>query len=72
MVFSPDFLPGAQDTGDFDGFYAQLNFSHRLSRYLEYGLDAGRQVSFAFYGGTVDLYFLCAGRPTGNCSRKPA
>ncbi len=43
-------------TGDYPGYYAQLALTHRLNRYVDYSLSGGRTITFAFYGGTVDLY----------------
>jgi hypothetical protein len=54
-TLSPDFTVGSTN-GDFSGFYGRLGLSHRLNRYLDYTLTAGRSVSFTFYGGTIDLY----------------
>lgn len=42
---------------DFTGVYAQLEIQHRLNEYVDYALSGGRTISFAFYGGTVDLIY---------------
>lgn len=57
-VFSPDgYSTVAPDPGDFSGMYAQLVLTHRVNQHVRYTLSTGRQVSFTFYGGTVDLYY---------------
>jgi len=43
---------------DFSGVYAQLNLSHRVNKILEYGLNGGRMLNFAYFGGKVDQYFI--------------
>jgi hypothetical protein len=55
-TLSPDFTDDTGSNSDFSGFYARLGLSHRLNRYVDYTLTAGRSVSFTFYGGTIDLY----------------
>jgi hypothetical protein len=45
-------------SGDFSGLYADLELTHRLNKYVDYTLSAGRTINFAFYGGNVDLYFV--------------
>jgi hypothetical protein len=56
------YRPGSSSTGtnasNFDGYYLQLNLTHRISQYVDYSLSAGRNISFTFYGGTVDLYYV--------------
>jgi hypothetical protein len=47
-------LPGT--TNQFSGFYAQIGLTHRLNQYVTYTLSGGRSITFAFYGGAVDLY----------------
>lgn len=49
-------LEGPADGDDESGFYAQLGLTHRLNQYLDYVLNASKEVTFAFYGGSVDLY----------------
>jgi len=43
--------------GDFTGYYADLGITHRVNQYVNYTLSAGRTINFAFYGGTIDLYY---------------
>ncbi len=56
VLFSPDPLPTAPDLDEFSGLYCQLALIHRLNEYVTYTLSGGRNVSFTFYGGTIDLY----------------
>jgi hypothetical protein len=42
---------------DFTGVYAQLALKHEVNQYVEYSLSGGRNLNFAFFGGTVDLYY---------------
>jgi len=42
---------------DFTGVYAQIDLRHRLNEYVAYTLTGGRSISFAFYGGSVDLTY---------------
>ncbi len=55
--YLPEFKNAATSAGDFSGIYAQLEVRHRLNQYMDYTLTAGRSLNFAFFGGTVDLYF---------------
>ena len=41
----------------FSGVYTSLDLNHRLNQYVDYTLSLGRNISFAFSGGTVDMYF---------------
>ena len=41
---------------DFDGYYAQLGMQHRVNEFINYSLTAGRNVTFGFSGGAIDLY----------------
>ena len=41
---------------EFTGVYASIEAQHRVNKHLEYGLTAGRSISFGFYAGTIDLY----------------
>jgi len=42
---------------DFTGIYADLGITHRINKYVTYTLSGGRTINFAFYGGTIDLYY---------------
>jgi len=42
---------------EFSGVYAEADLTHRVNQYVNYTLSAGRSISFAFFGGTVDLYY---------------
>lgn len=41
---------------EFTGAYARLSLNHRLNQFVEYALSGGRNISFGFFGGTIDLY----------------
>jgi hypothetical protein len=55
-VYSPSPAAGSPDPGDFTGVYGLFSLLHRVNRFLEYSLNGGRTVNFAYYGGTIDLY----------------
>ena len=40
----------------YDAFYWQIGVQHRINRYFDYDLTAGRTISFGFFAGTVDMY----------------
>lgn len=40
---------------EFTGAYAQVDLHHRINRFLEYDLSGGRNISFGFFAGTMDL-----------------
>ena len=42
----------------FSGLYAEAELAHRLNRFVDYTLAGGRNISFAFFGGTVDLIYV--------------
>jgi len=48
---------GGLDDPPFDAFYVQLSLSHRLNQFINYSLSGGRNVTFGFSGGAIDLYF---------------
>jgi hypothetical protein len=55
--YQPEFNHPATTLGNFSGIYAQLDLTHRLNKYVDYTLTAGRSLNYAFFGGTVDLYY---------------
>jgi hypothetical protein len=56
-VYRPD-ASGTIGAGrEFSGVYAQVAITHRLNEYVDYSLTGGRSLSFALYGGSVDLYY---------------
>ena len=55
-VYSPQSSGTATPGGDFSGMYGQIDIRHRVNRYMEYFLSGGRNLSVAFYGGTIDRY----------------
>jgi hypothetical protein len=55
-VYTPDSSGTTVNGGDFTGMYAQLALTHRVNRYVDYSLTGGRSISFALFGGTVDMY----------------
>jgi hypothetical protein len=56
-----DYLPEdpltTNSISDFTGIYAHLEFQHQLNEYINYTLSGGRTITFAFYGGSVDLFY---------------
>ena len=56
-VYSPESSGTTAAGMDFTGVYAQIAISHRPNASLDYTLSAGRSLNFAFYGGTVDMYY---------------
>lgn len=53
-IFSPDTdFPGISDES---GPYAQLGYTHRLNKLVDYSLSASHRVTFTFYGGTIEMY----------------
>ena len=56
-VYQPDNTGLTNAPGDFTGLYTELGLSHRVNQYVDYTLSAGRTINFAFYGGTIDLYY---------------
>ncbi len=58
-LYSPDTgqSTNSNSVSDFTGIYADLSLQHRLNRFLDYTLSAGRSINFAFYGGSVDLTY---------------
>jgi hypothetical protein len=56
-VFDPELRPGATLDDDLEGIYARATVRHRVNEHVTYSLSGGRNISFTFYGGTIDLYF---------------
>jgi hypothetical protein len=57
-LYSPVSNSALGSNPKFSGVYGQAELIHRLNQYVNYTLTGGRSLNFAFYGGTVDLYFL--------------
>jgi hypothetical protein len=57
-VYSPDSSASPSQAEEFSGIYLQLQASHRLNEYFSHTLSGGRTVNPAFYGGTIETYFL--------------
>jgi hypothetical protein len=55
--YAPENPQSTNVLGDFTGVYAQVEIQHRLNEFVDYTLSAGRSISFAFYGGSVDLIY---------------
>ena len=55
-AYTPEGGQGRNSAPNFGGVYAQLALTHRINQYLNYSLSGGRSITFALYGGTVDLY----------------
>jgi hypothetical protein len=56
-VYSPE-SSGGTTTSEFTGMYGQLDVKHRVNQYVAYTLSGGRTLNVAYYGGTVDRYFM--------------
>lgn len=55
--YAPEGGQATTNTSDFTGFYGQLEIRHRANQFLDYTLNAGRSITFAYYGGSVDLIY---------------
>jgi hypothetical protein len=55
-LYSPQASGGQVSAAEFAGVYARLGLNHRLNKFVEYDLNGGRNISFGFFGGTIDLY----------------
>jgi hypothetical protein len=55
--YAPENARSTNVLGDFTGVYAQVEIQHRLNEFVSYTLSGGRSISFAFYGGSVDLIY---------------
>ena len=55
--YSPEQSQSTNSMGDFTGVYAQFDIQHRINEFVSYTLSGGRSISFAFYGGSVDLIY---------------
>jgi len=55
-VYSPQSSGAMTTSSELRGFYAQLALTHRVNQYVDYSLSAGRSISVALFGGTIDLY----------------
>ena len=55
-VYTPERASPSLPSTEFTGAYARLGLNHKLNRYVQYALSAGRNISFGFFGGTIDLY----------------
>jgi hypothetical protein len=56
-VYTPDSGGAGGSTGQFSGMYADIGITHKVNRLLNYAVNGGRSINFAYYGGTIDLYF---------------
>ena len=55
-AYAPQSGAGPANASEFTGAYARLALNHRLNQFVEYSLSGGRNISFGFFGGTIDLY----------------
>jgi hypothetical protein len=56
-AYSPLGDNGGAPVSDDYGLYAHIDLAHQLNRFVDYTLTGGRNMSFALYGGTVDLSY---------------
>jgi hypothetical protein len=56
------FAPQGQNTSptaeDNYGLYAHIALTHELNEFVDYTLSGGKNITFALYGGTVDLSYV--------------
>ncbi len=57
-IFSPETVGNLPTPSDLTGLYAQVALTHRLNQYVSYSLTGGRNLTFSYYGGTVEDYYL--------------
>ncbi len=55
-VYTPQDHSQSPAATEFTGAYARVSLNHRLNQFLEYALSGGRNISFGFFAGTIDLY----------------
>jgi len=55
--YIPDTSGTTNSTSDFTGLYGEIDLQHRVNRFLDYTLSAGHNITFAFYGGAVELTY---------------
>ena len=55
-MYSPDSSGAIGNASNFSGMYAQFALTHRVNQYVDYSLSGGRSITFALFGGTIDLY----------------
>ncbi len=55
-IYAPEARAAQMNAPEFSGVYARLGLDHRVNRRVEYGLSGGRNISYGFFGGTIDLY----------------
>ncbi len=55
--YAPEDARTTNSFSDFTGVYALMEIQHRVNEYVDYTLTGGRNISFAFYGGSVDLIY---------------
>lgn len=60
-MFSPEADAVSEETfegeADLSGLYADLQLRHVVNQHVDYTVSGGREISYAFYGGTADVYF---------------
>lgn len=56
-AYTPNSTGSTNSTQRFTGIYGEIDVTHRLNQFMSYTLSGGRSVNFAFFGGTVDLYY---------------
>jgi len=42
---------------ELSGMYGQLVVRHEVNQYVDYALSGGRNISYAFFSGTADIYY---------------
>jgi hypothetical protein len=57
-TYVPENTVGLMNLTSIANLYFQLSLSHRVDKYFDYTLTAGRSTSTAFYGQPYDYYFV--------------
>jgi hypothetical protein len=68
-VYSPATASGFTNLSSTANFYLQFSISHRVNRFINYSLSAGRSTDSSFYGQPYDYYFARL-QPNWNFFRK--
>jgi hypothetical protein len=68
-MLSPQVTSTNVNASEIAGYYFQFSLSHRVNRFLNYTLSAGRSTDFGFYGQANSHYFARL-QPSWNLFRK--
>jgi len=68
-VYTPSTTTGFTNLSSAASFYFQFSVSHRVNRFINYSLSAGRSTQSSLFGQPTDLYFASL-QPNWNFFRK--